>query len=84
MAHNNYSQENAIKKTFDKRFAVPLDFDFMAYIYLYGLKVNLIVRRKLNSFEKVILCTGDSAATCKLPDISLEYDTIFDELMQRR
>ena len=25
------------------------------------------------------MCTGDTSATCKLSDISLEYDAIFDE-----
>ena len=34
---------------------------------------------ELNSHEKVILCTGDTSATYKLSDISLEYDAIFDE-----
>ena len=33
----------------------------------------------MNSSEKVILCTGDTNATYKLSDISLEYDAIFDE-----
>ena len=33
------TQENAIKKTFDKRFAIPLDFDFFKHpVYPYGLK----------------------------------------------
>ena len=49
-------------------------------MYPYGLKEDLIVRRKLNSSEKVILCTGDTSATYKLSDISLKYDAIFDEL----
>ena len=48
-------------------------------MYPYGLKEDLIVRLELNSSEKVILCTGDTAATCKLSDTSLEYDAIFDE-----
>ena len=39
----------------------------------------MIVRLELNSPEKVVLCTGDTSATYKLPDISLEYDGIFDE-----
>ena len=39
----------------------------------------MIVRLELNSAEKVILCTGDTNATYKLSDISLEYDAIFDE-----
>ena len=49
-------------------------------MYPYGFKEDLIVRRKLNSSEKVILCTGDTSATYKLSDISLKYDAIFDEL----
>ena len=39
----------------------------------------MIVRLKLNYSEKVILCTGDTSASYKLSDISLEYDEIFDE-----
>ena len=32
-------QENQIKKTFNKRFAIPLDFDFFKYpVYPYRLK----------------------------------------------
>ena len=72
--------ENAIKKTFDKRFAILLDFDFFKHpVYPYGLKKDSIVRLELNSSEKVILCTGYTAATYKLSDISLEYDTNFEE-----
>ena len=74
------TQENAIKKAFDKRFAIRLDFDFFKHpVYPYGLKEYLIVRLELNSLEKVILCTGDASATYKLSEISLEYDAIFDE-----
>ena len=73
------TQENAIKKTFDKRFLIPLDFDFFKHpVYPYGLKEDFIVRLELNSSE-IILCTGDTSATYKLSDISLEYDAIFDE-----
>ena len=39
----------------------------------------MIVRLELDSSEKVILCTGDTAATYNLSEISLEYDAIFDE-----
>ena len=57
------TQENAIKKTFDKRLAIPLDFDFFKHpVYPYSLKEDLIVKLELNSSEKVILCTGDTAA----------------------
>ena len=74
------TQENAIKKTLDKRFATPLDFDFVKHlVYPYGLKEDLIVRLELNSSEKVIFYTGDTNATYKLSDILLEYDAIFDD-----
>ena len=73
------TQENAIKKTLDKRFTIPLDFDFFKHpVYPYGVKEDLIVRLELNSSEKVILCTGDTSATFKLSDIYLEYDAIFE------
>ena len=55
------TQENAIKKTFDKRFSVSLDFDFFKNpVYPCGLKEDLIVRLELNFSEKVVLCTGDN------------------------
>ena len=74
------TQENAIKKTFGKRFSVPLDFDFFNHlVYPYGLKERLIVRFELNSSEKVILSTGDTSSKYKLSDISLEHDAIFEE-----
>ena len=73
-------QENAIKKTFDKRFGMPLDLDFFKHPECpYELKEDLIVSLKLDSSEKVILCTGDTSATYKLSDISLENDAIFDK-----
>ena len=60
------TQENAMKKTFDKRFAVPLDFDFFRHpVYPYGLNERLIFRLELNSSEKVILCSGNISATYK-------------------
>ena len=38
MAITITTKENAIKKTFDKRFAMPLDFDFFKRpVCLYGL-----------------------------------------------
>ena len=74
------TQENAMKKTFDRRFAIPLDFDLFKHpVYPYGLKEDLVVRLELYSSEKLDLCTGDTSASYKLSDISLEYDAIFDE-----
>ena len=50
MALTLTTQDNAIKKTFDKRFAIPLDFDFFKHqVYPYGVKENLFVRLELNS-----------------------------------
>ena len=51
-------------------------------VYPYGLNEDLIVRLELNwgLNQNLILCSRDTAATCKLSDISLEYDAIFDEL----
>ena len=46
-----------------------MDFDFFKHpVHQYGLKQVLI-----------ILCTGDTSATYKVSDISLEYDAMFDE-----
>ena len=75
------TQENVIKKTFDKRLSIPLDFDIFKHpVYPYGLdKEDLLVRLELNSAEKVILCAGDTNATYKLSEMSLEYDAIFNE-----
>ena len=48
------TQESAIEKTLDKRFSIPLDFDFFKHpVYPYGLKVDLNVRPELKSSEKV-------------------------------
>ena len=71
------TQENAIKKTFDKRFAIPLDFDFFKRpVYPYGLKEDLIVKLELNSSEKVILCTGDTSAMYKeIPQQHITFQT---------
>ena len=72
--------ESAIKKTFGKRFSIPLGFEFFKHpVYPHGLKEDFIVRFQLNSSEKVILCSGDTSATCKLSDISPEYAAIFDK-----
>ena len=70
-------EENAIKKTVSNRFSIPLDFDFFKHP-TYGLREDLIASLELNSAEKIKLASGDTAATYKISDIVLEYDTIFD------
>ena len=57
------TQENAIKKTLNKRFVIPLDFDFFKHlVYIYGLEQRLFIRIELNSAKNVLLCTGDTNA----------------------
>ena len=72
-------EENAIKKTISNRFSIPLDFDFFKHPTCpYGLREDLIARLELNSAKKILLASGDTAATYKISDIALEYDAIFD------
>ena len=72
------TQENVMKNTCDKTFAILLDFDFFKHpVYPYGLKEDLIITIELNSTKQVILCTGDTNAIYKISDITLEYDTFF-------
>ena len=66
------TEENAIKKTVSNRFSIPLDFDFFKHpTYPYGLHEDLMVTLKLNSAEKILLASGDTAATYKISDIML-------------
>ena len=38
------TKENAVKKTFGERFALPLDFDFFKYpLYHYGLECKILL-----------------------------------------
>ena len=44
-----FIKENAIKKTFGKRFSILLNFDFFKYpVYHYRLKEDLIIRLEHN------------------------------------
>ena len=73
------AQENVIKKTYDKRFEIPLDFDFFKNpVYPSGFEEDLTITIELNSAEAGILCTGDTNAMYKISDINLEYHGIFD------
>ena len=79
MALTLKTQENAIKKALDKRFAIPLDFVFFEHpVYPYGLEQHLFIKIKLNSAKNVLLHTRDTNAAYKLSDISLECDVILD------
>ena len=48
-------------------------------MYSYGLREDFIVSLELNTSEKVIFCTGNTSATYKISDISLEYDVIINK-----
>ena len=54
------TQENIIEKTYDKRFAIPLDDFFKHPVCPYGLKEDLIIMIELNSAKEVIIFTGDT------------------------
>ena len=72
-------EENGIKKTVSNRFSIPLDFDFFKHpTYPYGLREDLIPRLELNSAEKILLASGDTAPTYKISNIASEYNAIFD------
>ena len=74
------TQEDVIEKTYNKRFAIPLDFDFFKHpICPFGLKEDLFITIESNSAKEVILCTVDTNAVYKISDIVLEYDAIFDD-----
>ena len=78
------SQENAIKKTLDKRLAIPLEFEFFKHrVYPYGLKEHLFIRTELNSAKNLLFCKGDTNAVYKISDNFLEYDAIFDNSYAR-
>ena len=47
-------------------------------VYPYGLEQRLLIKIELNSTKNVLLCAGDTNATYKLSDISLEYDVVLD------
>ena len=58
-------------------FLITLNFYFFKNpVYLQGLKEDMIAKLEYNSSEKVILFSGDTTATYKPSDISLEYNSI--------
>ena len=74
------TQESAIKKTYDKRFAIPLDFDFFRHLCIHMvLKKIWLLGLNYILQKRQLLCAGDTSATYKLSGISLEYHVIFDE-----
>ena len=55
MALTLTTQENVIRKTYDKRFAITLDFDFFKHpVYPYSLKEELTITTELNSAKEMI------------------------------
>ena len=66
-----------LKRNCRKRFAIPLDFEFLKQSVLpYYLHGKLFATIELNKSDKVILCSDDTAATYKLSALSLEYNAI--------
>ena len=70
------TQENAIKKTLDKRFTIPIGFYFLKHlVYPYDLKEGLFIRIELNSAGNVLLCTGTLMQNTR-------FQTFFWNMMQ--
>ena len=62
--------ENAVKKTLGNRFQYPLDFEYFKQPVLpYYLHEDLVVTIELNKPEKVMLCSGDTAATYTISEL---------------
>ena len=71
--------ENDLKKTLENKFLRHLDFEyFKQLVSPYYLHKDLVVTIELNKPEKVMLCSGDTAATYTISDVALEYDAITD------
>ena len=74
-----YSAENAVKKILGNRFAISLDFEsFKQPVSPYYLHKDLVVVIELKKPEKLMFCSGDTAATYAISDIPLENDAIMD------
>ena len=74
-----FNQRKCDQKEFSKRFTIPLNFEaFKHAVYSYRIQKDCIIRLELNSYEKVNLCSGDTAARYKRSNISLKNGTIFD------
>ena len=70
------TQENVIKRTFDKRFVIPLYFDFFKHpVYSYGLKEDLIVRLELDTSKKVFYAL-------EIPQQYKSFQTFRSNMMQ--
>ena len=70
------TQENVIKRTFDKRFVIPLYFDFFKHpVYSYGLKEDLIVRLELDTSKKVFYAL-------EIPQQYKSFQTFCSNMMQ--
>ena len=70
------TQENVIKRTFDKRFVIPLYFDFFKHpVYSYGLKEDLIVRLELDTSKKVFYAL-------EIPQQYKSFQTFRSDMMQ--
>ena len=63
---------------------MSLDFDFFKHpVYPSGLKELLVVRLELNLSEKVTLRFGDTSATYKLSDTSLENKEFYNASIKK-
>ena len=72
------AKDNAIAEAYGNKFIIPLDFEMldsaMPY-YQAGLRNRLSYDLKFNDYNRIIN-SSKTDATCKITDISLEYDIV--------
>ena len=74
----NNAKDQTVASIFNNRFCIPLDFEILESslpLYQYGLGSRLTYELTFADYSDVIKST-DPDATYKIPNISLEFDTI--------
>ena len=80
-------KDKAIADAYKNRFCIPLDFELLTAHGPYSqsaLGDRLVFELEFNSNDKVILASGDTNASYRLTNISLEYDIVTDHELARQ
>ena len=75
----NVAGDKAISDAYGSRFYIPLDFEILEShmpFYQAGLGDRLEYELTFNEYSRVILATGDAAASYTIENISLEFDMV--------
>ena len=77
----------AVNTAFGNRFYIPLDFELLEShmpFHQAGLGDRLEYELTFNDYSRVVVATGDAAATYTVDGISLEFDVVSNEELARR